>query len=248
MLDETVARTTVDPGNGTVTDDSIPLLTAFLNPPEFFAGKTGTLTPEQAAGSLIMGSSDQVGNEIDEFVTNTLRNNLLGLPMDLAAINIARARESGIPPLNDVRRQISDLSGDPSMAPYDSWADFGQHLKHPQSLVNFVAAYGKHPSILNATTLKAKRDAARAIVDPQPGDVPPADATRLHARHRRLGRPATAGPTPASRTSTCGSAGSPRRPTSTAACSARRSTTSSRTSSPTCRAATGSTTSTGPRA
>ena len=30
-----------------------------------------------------MGSSDQVGNELDEFVTETLRNNLLGLPLDL---------------------------------------------------------------------------------------------------------------------------------------------------------------------
>ena len=32
----------------------------------------------QAAGSVIMGSVDQVGNELDEFVIDTLRNNLLG--------------------------------------------------------------------------------------------------------------------------------------------------------------------------
>ena len=31
-----------------------------------------------------MGMSDQTGNELDEFVTDTLRNNLLGLPLDLA--------------------------------------------------------------------------------------------------------------------------------------------------------------------
>ena len=30
-----------------------------------------------------MGLSDQTGQEIDEFVVNTLRNNLLGLPLDL---------------------------------------------------------------------------------------------------------------------------------------------------------------------
>ena len=30
-----------------------------------------------------MGMSDQTGNELDEFVTETLRNNLLGLPLDL---------------------------------------------------------------------------------------------------------------------------------------------------------------------
>ena len=35
MLDDDVARKTVDP-NGTVHDNSVPLLTAFLNPPEYF--------------------------------------------------------------------------------------------------------------------------------------------------------------------------------------------------------------------
>ena len=47
------------------------------------------------------GVTRQVGNEIDEFVTEALRNNLLGLPLDLAAINIARGRDTGIPSLND---------------------------------------------------------------------------------------------------------------------------------------------------
>ncbi len=69
------------------------------------AARPGRYTPEQAAGSVVMGSSDQAGNEIDEFVTETLRNNLLGLPLDLAAINIARARERASQPLNDVRRR-----------------------------------------------------------------------------------------------------------------------------------------------
>ncbi|MEP6817750.1 MAG: Ig-like domain-containing protein, partial [Marmoricola sp.] len=80
-------------------------------------------------------------------------------------------------------------TNDGQLTPYTSWSDFGQHLKHPESLINFVAAYGKHPTILNATTLVAKRDAARAIVDPSPGnptatppipaDVPPADAAEF---------------------------------------------------------------------
>ena len=93
-----------------------------------------------------MGSSDQAGNELDEFVTETLRNNLLGLPLDLATINMTRAREAGVPPLNDVRRQLYAETNDGQLAPYTSWADFGQHLKHPESLINFVAAYGKHPT------------------------------------------------------------------------------------------------------
>jgi len=157
-------------------DHSIPLLTAFLNPPEFQRSVVpgGVLTPEVAAGGIIMGSSDQVGNELDEFVTETLRNNLLGLPLDLATLNITRAREAGVPPLNTFRRQIFGAHNE--LKPYISWADFGQHLKHPESLINFVAAYGQHPSITSESTLAGKRAAAKAIVDPAVGTVPPPDA------------------------------------------------------------------------
>ena len=93
-----------------------------------------------------MGLSDQTGNELDEFVTDTLRNNLLGLPLDLPTINMTRARSEGIPPLNDVRRQIFAATNDGQLTPYTNWIDFGEHLKHPESLVNFVAAYGQHPT------------------------------------------------------------------------------------------------------
>ncbi len=125
-----------------------------------------------------MGSSDQVGNELDEFVTETLRNNLLGLPLDLPTLNMTRAREAGVPPLNDVRRQIFADTNDGQLAPYTSWSDFGQHLKHPESLINFVAAYGLHPSITSETTLAGKRAAAKLIVDPADPTNPaiPADA------------------------------------------------------------------------
>ncbi len=90
MLNETVARRTPTGGNR-----DIPLLEAFLNPPAYAAGG---LTPEQATGDILRGMTDQVGNEIDEFVTAALRSNLLGLPLDLATLNIARAREAGVPP------------------------------------------------------------------------------------------------------------------------------------------------------
>ncbi|MEY2582839.1 MAG: hypothetical protein QOE09_2688, partial [Ilumatobacteraceae bacterium] len=161
MLDDVVART-----NPNGTDNSLPLLTAFLNPPAFF--DTGTpgvsLTPEQAAGSIVMGSSNQVGNELDEFIVKTLRSNLLGLPLDLATLNMTRARDAGIPPLNDVRRQVFAATNDGQLAPYTSWADFGQHLKHPESLINFVAAYGTHGSITGVTAMADKRAAATALV------------------------------------------------------------------------------------
>jgi Ca2+-binding RTX toxin-like protein len=176
MLDETVARTNTS-ATGVKSDNSIPLLTAFLNPPEFFNGGTaGVLTPEQAAGSVVMGSSAQVGNELDEFVTDTLRSNLLGLPLDLPTLNMTRARDVGIPPLNEVRRQIFTQTNDGQLAPYKSWSDFGQNIKHPESLINFVAAYGTHPSITGVATIAGKRAAARAIVNPLPTDVVPADA------------------------------------------------------------------------
>ena len=171
MLTETISRTNADG-----SDNSISLLDGFLNPPSYTdGGRAGTLTPAQAAGSIVMGMSNQTGNELDEFMTDTLRNNLVGLPLDLAATNIARAREAGIPSLNQVRRQIHDATGDAQLTPYTSWADFGQNLKHPESLVNFVAAYGTFPTITAAPTNQARRAAAQAVVDPGPGISPSAD-------------------------------------------------------------------------
>ncbi|MEP7194343.1 MAG: peroxidase family protein, partial [Actinomycetota bacterium] len=180
MLDDMIARDNqTQPGPdgllGTRDDligshNDIPLLKGFLNPPEYFnGGKAGVLTPQQAAGSVLMGSSDQVGNELDEFVNNTLRNNLLGLPLDLATLNLTRAREAGVPPLNVARRSIFATTGDGQLHPYTSWADFGQNLKHPESLINFVAAYGRYPTIVAATTTASKRAAATAVVSPAQG-------------------------------------------------------------------------------
>src|SRR2546421_11219659 len=106
MLDETIARTNVDPVTGAKSSNDISLLNGFLNPPEFFNGGTsGPLTADRAAGSIIMGSVDQTGNELDEFVTETLRNNLLGLPLDLPQLDMTRARDAGTPPLDEVRPQ-----------------------------------------------------------------------------------------------------------------------------------------------
>ena len=158
MLTETVARR-----SPTGANRDIGLIQAFLNPQAFQAGG---LTPDQAAGDVFRGMSRQIGNEIDEFVTEALRNNLLGLPLDLATINIARARDTGIPTLNEARKAFYATSNNTQVAPYTSWADFGFNLKHRESLVNFVAAYGQHDSIRNATTVAAKRAAANELVNP----------------------------------------------------------------------------------
>jgi hypothetical protein len=169
MLTETVARRNADG-----TPNNIALLDAFLNPPSFNnGGAAGQLSADRAAGSIFRGMSRQVGNEIDEFVTPALRSNLLGLPLDLAAINMARARETGVPSLNAARAQFFAATNNPALEPYSSWMDFGFSLRHRESLVNFVAAYGQHPTVLNATTLAAKRQAAQLLVDP-PVDADPA--------------------------------------------------------------------------
>ena len=120
------------------------LIQAFTNP-TLFANDVAT---DPIAGNMtadiILGTVNQVGNEIDEFVTGTLQNNLLGLPLDLAALNIARGRDTGVAPLNLARAQLFAQSGEAQLKPYTSWDDFGSELKHTESLVNFIAAYGTH--------------------------------------------------------------------------------------------------------
>ncbi len=172
MLNETVSRT-----SRTGANRDIPLLDAFLNPPSYTAGG---LTPEQAAGDIVRGMADQYGNELDEFVTEALRNRLLGLPLDLATLNLARGRDTGIPSMNGFRRQVSAATNQSALAPYANWIDFGLEIKHPESLVNFVAAYGRHDTIVNATTMAAKRTAAARLLANDPLDLDtPADSAEF---------------------------------------------------------------------
>jgi hypothetical protein len=168
MLTDTIPRLNAPEAVnlGAPLHNDIPLFDAFLNPAAFYDGGNGvTLTSPQAAGAILMGLSDQTGNEIDEFVTDTLRNHLLGLPLDLPSINMARARSEGIPSLNNVRKQLFAKTNDGQLTPYINWVDFGEGLKNPVSLLNFIAAYGKHPSIVNATTIEAKRAAVDQIIN-----------------------------------------------------------------------------------
>ncbi|MBA2961432.1 MULTISPECIES: peroxidase family protein [Ramlibacter] len=176
MLTETVAR--LDP---TLAASDIGLIQAFLNPVEFTMD--GTLTQEEAIGSVIRGMSRQVGNEIDEFITEALRNNLVGLPLDLATLNMSRARETGAPTFNEARAVFYEQTGDSQFAPYTSWADLAPHLKNPASIINFIAAYGQHESILTATTLEEKRDAAFDLVMGVPGETAAQRTARMDFLH-----------------------------------------------------------------
>ena len=181
MLPEQVNRINRDPVTGAETPNDKRLFDAFLNPAAFNDGGTaGTLTTAQAVGSVVRGLSRQVGNELDEFTTNSVRNTLVGLPLDLPAINIARGRSEGIPTLNAARRQIFAATRNSALTPYANWFEFGLNLKHRQSLVNFIAAYGTDPSITSVpvcpvggpfTTcgLAGKRAAATVLVNANAG-------------------------------------------------------------------------------
>ena len=136
MLTETVAMTGYDRATGLTTgvDKSVGLIDAFLNP---------TLYGRDTAGEFAIGMSNQVGNAIDEWVTDALRNNLVGLPLDLASLNIVRGRDTGIPSLNETRAQLFAQTGLSSLKPYASWDEFSANLLHPESLENFIMAYAR---------------------------------------------------------------------------------------------------------
>lgn len=92
QLTETIALSTVNQQSGLADpggQQDIPLLQAFLAPQNY---------NRYTAGQIAAGMSQQVGNATDEYITNTLRNALVGLPLDLAALNIGRGLDAGLTP------------------------------------------------------------------------------------------------------------------------------------------------------
>ena len=181
MLTETVDRydANFDVIGADRGEAQLDLLEAFLNPLALYdyddATGTSRLRPEEAMGAVIRGVTRTRGNEIDEFVTGALQNGVYGLPLDLGAINIARSRETGVPPLNVARRMFYANTQDTRLTPYIHWVDYLDNLRHEPTLVNFVAAYGTHPSLAGVdgivgnaddpiTTYADRRAAACAIV------------------------------------------------------------------------------------
>ncbi len=161
MLTESIDRYDED-----FNANHIGLIEGFLNPVEF---AEGAASQTEMAASIIRGMTRQVGNEIDEFVTEALRNNLLGLPLDLATVNLARGRETGVATLNEARREFYAGTGDSQLKPYVSWVDFAMNAKNELSVVNFIAAYGTHEALQNphVDTAAEKRDIAWALVTGQ---------------------------------------------------------------------------------
>ena len=80
----------------------------------------------------------------------------------------------GLPPLNQFRAQVFAETNDPSLRPYDSWTTCQSNLRHPASLINFLAAYSTDTFIASQSTEALKRCAAYFVVN---GSVPTAPYT-----------------------------------------------------------------------
>ena len=170
MLTQTVDRydTNFTPITETFSGnpDQLGLFEAFLNPLALYnAGEDGVynLTPEEGTGAVIRGITRATGNEIDEFVTGDMQNNLVGLPLDLGAINIARSRDVGNARLNDARRMFFAMTHDTRLMPYLHWADYLDNLRHESTLVNFLAAYGTHPTLAGPDGIIGSNDVGEPL-------------------------------------------------------------------------------------
>jgi Ca2+-binding RTX toxin-like protein len=123
------------------------LVGAYLNPTAY--ALTGI-------DSLLAGSIEVLHEAIDENLVNAVRNQLVGQPLDLGAINIARGREVGIMSLNDFRRYVhdngtllgsagsdftQDAKGDSSLRPYRNWDEFAANLRDPSLIEQFKQLY-----------------------------------------------------------------------------------------------------------
>lgn len=96
MVNETV---TVRNADGTTRD--IPLRELFFSP-NFLA--------DNGVGSVLGGMAGQTAEAVDPMVVDSLRNALFGPPgsggLDLAALNIQRGRDHGLPSYNDMRESM----------------------------------------------------------------------------------------------------------------------------------------------
>jgi hypothetical protein len=104
--------------DGTATE--LPLRNAFFNP-------TILANNPSKIDDLLRGAAQQVSQEVDVFLVDDVRNFLFGPPgaggLDLAALNIQRGRDHGLPHYNSLRSsyrlptvgQFSQLTSDPQL-------------------------------------------------------------------------------------------------------------------------------------
>lgn len=102
----------LDASNNVIAEGNLPLRNAFFAPHRIL--EEGGIEP------LLRGLSKQVHENIDTFIIDDVRNMLFGPPgaggLDLAAMNIQRGRDHGLPGYNAARVSYG-------LAPAASWAD-----------------------------------------------------------------------------------------------------------------------------
>lgn len=126
MLSPTMLRLNAD---GTPhADGELSLVGAFFNIGELF--KNG-IEP------VLSGLTVQVGQEVDSYLVDEVRNFLFGAPgspgFDLASLNIQRGRDHGLPPYNVVRRALG-------LKPARTFAEIESS---PTVAANLAQAYAK---------------------------------------------------------------------------------------------------------
>ena len=102
MLTETIARSTRTARQRHLAAGRLPE-PAVLHRRRQLPGK---LTSEAGGGSIVMGMCDQVGNELDEFVTEHAAQQPAGAAARPRDDQHDPGPDAGVPPLNEVRRQI----------------------------------------------------------------------------------------------------------------------------------------------
>ncbi|MBT5050703.1 MAG: peroxiredoxin [Rhodospirillaceae bacterium] len=101
MLSETLLR--LDENGDVIANGNLPLAQAFFNPSHILDPGNGGIEP------ILRGLSQQVAQEVDPQVIDAVRNLLFGPPgfgFDLAALNMQRGRDHGLPSYNDLRAII----------------------------------------------------------------------------------------------------------------------------------------------
>lgn len=102
MLSPTLLR--LDENGDVIANGNLPLAMAFFNPSHLLDPSNGGIEP------LLRGLSRQFAQEIDPMIIDSVRNMLFGPPVDvgfdLAALNMQRGRDHGLPSYNDLRAII----------------------------------------------------------------------------------------------------------------------------------------------
>lgn len=117
MLNPEILR--LDQNLNVIPEGNLPLMDAFFTPE--------TITDEGGIDPILRGLAKQIAQRVDPFIIDAVRNFLFGPPgsggLDLAALNIQRGRDHGLPKYNDTREQMGlprvesfqDISSDPEI-------------------------------------------------------------------------------------------------------------------------------------